>query len=311
MSLDTYIVEGGIGKCLSFTALLPKLVEKSGEPVQIHTPYVDVFANNPLVKTVFDANTVPLGLPEIINSDNIYYSEPYKSNWIKGDDHLIKSYCELHGIEFDVNMRPSMYTDHLKEEVDKWIKEVGIENKEIILVQFTGGQSPIGWNPGNQYVSSNAGRNYHPYFAQGIVNGLLEKYEDHVIIDVTLPNEPGPMGTLKCDRPYPFLIELLKRSKGFIGIDSLLQHMGAVTGTPGVVLWGNTRWTQFGWMHHKNMSFHDKNKYNTYYKMDVDDPRNIMIEGQDVFDTFVNKVYGKTVDESEIQVAHKVSKKKK
>lgn len=305
MSLDTYIVEGGIGKCLMFTSLLPKLVEKAGEPVQIVTPYLDVFAGNPLVKMVYDQNTVPLDHPDILKSDNIYFSEPYKSNWIKGDDHLIKTYCDLHGVEFDVNMRPSMHTDHLKEEVEKWLKETEINDKPMILIQFTGGQSPIGFNPVNQYVSSNAGRNYHPYFAQAIVNGLNEKYPDHVVVDVTMPNEPGFMGSIKCDRPFPFLVELLKKSKGFIGIDSCLQHFAAVTGTPGVVIWGNTRWTQFGWMHHKNMSFHDKNRYNTFYKMDVADPRNLMVDANDVFDVFVNKVYDKKVSDDEVQVAHK------
>ena len=35
-----------------------------------------------------------------------------------------------------------------------------------------------------------------------------------------MPNEPGFMGSIKCDRPFPFLVELLKKSKGFIGIES-------------------------------------------------------------------------------------------
>ena len=33
--LNTYVVEGGVGKCTAFTALLPKLKEKS--EVQIYT----------------------------------------------------------------------------------------------------------------------------------------------------------------------------------------------------------------------------------------------------------------------------------
>jgi len=71
------------------------------------------------------------------------------------------------------------------------------------------------------------------------------------------------------------------------------------------VIWGNTRRTQFGWMHHKNMSFHDKNRYNTFYKMDIADPRNLMVDANDVFDVFVNKVYDKKVSDDEVQVAHK------
>lgn len=304
MSLDTYIVEGGIGKCVSFTALLPKLAEKAGGPVQIVTPYIDVFANNPLVKMVFDEGSIPLDDPRILESDNIYYSEPYKSNFVKGDEHLLKSYSKLHGIEFDVDMRPRMYTDHIKPQVEEWKKQAGIGSR-YIMVQFSGGQTPIGWNQNNQYVSSNAGRNYHPYFAQGIINALKEKFPEYQIIDATLPNEPGYANTIKCDQTYTVLHELLKGSAGFIGIDSCLQHFAASTGTPGVVIWGNTRWTQFGWMHHKNMSFHDKNKFNTWYKMDIADPRNLMVDAQDVLNTYLNHVHGRKVDEKTIQVAHK------
>jgi hypothetical protein len=303
MTLNTYIVEGGIGKCVSFSSLLTKLSEKANDQVQIVTPYIDVFAGNPLVKMCYDEGSIPLDDPRILESDNIIYCEPYKSNFLKGDDHILKSYSELLGISYDLNLRPVLYTDHLKPEVDKWLEERSI--KKYMLVQFTGGQTPIGWNPGNAYTSSNPGRNYPHYFAQGIINAIHQGYPDVTIIDITLPNEPGYANTIKCDLPWPYLHEFLKRSEGFIAIDSMLQHLAASAGIPGVVLWGNTRWTQFGWMHHKNMSFHDKNKFNTYYKMDISDPRNIMIDPQSVIDVFEKHVLGKKADPKTIQPAHK------
>jgi hypothetical protein len=48
--MNTYVVEGGIGKCTAFSALIPKLKQKS--EVQIYTPYIQCFANNPDVKLV-------------------------------------------------------------------------------------------------------------------------------------------------------------------------------------------------------------------------------------------------------------------
>lgn len=304
MSLDTYIVEGGVGKCLCFTSLLPKLVEKAGEPVQIVTPYIDVFANNPLVKLVFDESSIPLDDPRILESDNIYYSEPYKSNFVKGDDHLIYSYAKAHDVKYDISMRPKMYTDQHKDAAKKWLQDKNITGK-YMMVQFTGGQTPINWMPNQQYVSSNPGRNYPPFFAQSIINAIKEAFPDLTIIDATLPNEQSWQGTVKCDQRYPLVHELLKDAEGFICIDTLLQHMGASVGKSGVVIWGNTRWTQFGWMHNKNMSFHDKNKYNTYYKMTPQDPRNIMVDPQAVLDTYINTVHGKTVKESDIKVAYR------
>jgi hypothetical protein len=48
--LNTYVVEGGVGKCTAFSALIPELRKKS--EVQIYTPYIGCFANNPDVKLV-------------------------------------------------------------------------------------------------------------------------------------------------------------------------------------------------------------------------------------------------------------------
>jgi hypothetical protein len=50
--MNTYVVEGGIGKCTAFTALIPELRKKS--EVQIYTPYIGCFANNPDVKLVLE-----------------------------------------------------------------------------------------------------------------------------------------------------------------------------------------------------------------------------------------------------------------
>ena len=72
--LNTYVVEGGMGKCTAFSALVSKLKDKS--EVQIYTPYIGCFASNPDVKLVLE-QTLPLADPRIQASDNIYYSEPY------------------------------------------------------------------------------------------------------------------------------------------------------------------------------------------------------------------------------------------
>jgi hypothetical protein len=50
--MNTYVVEGGVGKCTAFSALIPELKKKS--EVQIYTPYIGCFANNPDVKLVLE-----------------------------------------------------------------------------------------------------------------------------------------------------------------------------------------------------------------------------------------------------------------
>jgi len=276
--MNTYVVEGGIGKCTAFTSLIPKLKQKS--EVQIYTPYIQCFANNPDVKLVLE-QTLPIQDPRIMASDNIYYCEPYKSNFQFGKQHIIESYCEHHGVEFDVNMKPKLYTEHLKENVDKWLDKNNI--KKYILVQFSGGQSPLTYN--GQYNNINPNRNYQPFLAQQVINMLKEEYKDATIIDCTLPNEPSYMNTIKCDLHWSEVHELMKDAMGFVSIDSCLNHFSASTAKHGVVIWGSTRWTQFGYSHNKNLQFHMKDKWIEKKFIDSD-PRNNMVEPKLVIDEY-------------------------
>ena len=278
--LNTYVVEGGVGKCTAFTALLPKLRKKS--EVQIYTPYIDCFAGNPDVKLALES-TLPLQDPRIMASDNIFYCEPYKSNFQFGKQHIIESYCEHHGVDFNRSMTGKLYTDNHKVAVTKWLadNEIG----KYIMIQFSGGQPRAGFDVNNQYQNINPNRNYQPFLAQQVVNMLLEEYKDTTIINCVLPNEPHYQGTIRCDLHWAQIHELLKGATGFVSIDSCLQHFSASTGTPGVVIWGSTRWTQFGYSHNKNLHFHMGNKWDESKFIDSD-PRNNMVEPKIVIDKF-------------------------
>jgi ADP-heptose:LPS heptosyltransferase len=287
--MNTYIVEGGIGKCTAFTSLIPKLKQKS--EVQIYTPYIQCFANNPDVKLVLE-QSLPIQDPRIMASENIYYSEPYKSNFQFGKEHIIESYCNLHDVEFDVNMKPKLYTEHLKENVDKWLKEKEIS--KYILVQFSGGQSIWNYQPNTEYQNINPNRNYQPFLAQQVINMLKEEYKDATIIDCTLPNEPAYMNTIKCDLHWSEVHELMKDALGFVSIDSCLNHFSASTEKHGVVIWGSTRWTQFGYSHNKNLQFHMNDKWIEEKFIDSD-PRNNMVEPKLVIDEYKKLDKNKTV----------------
>ena len=280
--LNTYVVEGGVGKCTAFTALLPKLKKKS--EVQIYTPYIDCFAGNPDVKLAIE-QTIPLQDPRIMASDNIFYCEPYKSNFQFGKQHIIESYCEHHGVEYDKSMRPKLYTEQHKESVDKWLKDNNIG--KYIMIQFSGGQPKWNYGENVQYQNINPNRNYHPFLAQQVVNTLLEEYKDTTIINCVLPNEPHYQGTIRCDLHWAQIHEMLKGATGFVSIDSCLQHFSASTGTAGVVIWGSTRWTQFGYSHNKNVHFHMGNRWNESKYVDSD-PRNNMVESTKIIDCFKN-----------------------
>ena len=278
--LNTYFVEGGVGKCTAFTALIPQLKKKS--EVQIYTPYLGCFGGNPDVKMAFEG-TIPLAHPDIMASDNLYYSEPYKSNFQFGKQHLIESYCELHGVKFKNSMKPKIYTEQYKEKVAEWLKVNKIG--KYILIQLSGGQPQMGFNPNNQYTNINPNRNYPNFLAQQVVNMLREEYPDTSIINCVLPNEPHYQGTIRCDLHWTHLHEMLKDSEGFIAIDSCLQHFSASAEKHGVVIWGSTRWTQFGYSHNKNLQFHMKDDWDETKYLESD-PRNVMVEPKLILDQF-------------------------
>jgi hypothetical protein len=278
--LNTYFVEGGVGKCTAFTALIPQLKKKS--EVQIYTPYIGCFGGNPDVKMAFEG-TIPLAHPDIMASDNLYYGEPYKSNFQFGKQHLIESYCELYGVKFKNSMKPKIYTEQYKEKVAEWLKVNKIG--KYILIQLSGGQAQMGFNPNNQYTNINPNRNYPNFLAQQVVNMLREEYPDTSIINCVLPNEPHYQGTIRCDLHWTHLHEMLKNAEGFIAIDSCLNHFSASAEKHGVVIWGSTRWTQFGYSHNKNLQFHMKDDWDETKYLESD-PRNVMVEPKLILDQF-------------------------
>jgi ADP-heptose:LPS heptosyltransferase len=180
-------------------------------------------------------------------------------------------------------MKPKIYTEQYKEKVAEWLKVNKIG--KYILIQLSGGQAQMGFNPNNQYTNINPNRNYPNFLAQQVVNMLREEYPDTSIINCVLPNEPHYQGTIRCDLHWTHLHEMLKNAEGFIAIDSCLNHFSASAEKHGVVIWGSTRWTQFGYSHNKNLQFHMKDDWDETKYLESD-PRNVMVEPKLILDEF-------------------------
>lgn len=283
MSLDTYIVEGGVGKCVSFTSLLPLLEKKAEAKVNVMTPYTDVFQNNPSVAMVIDSTNTHLSHPEIQKSDNIYFAEPYKNNFALGKQHIIESFCELLGIEYSDQLKPKLYSGHVEKEKDELLKK--LESDKYFIVQFAGGQAPIGYQQGNPYNNLDPGRIYNPFFAQKLINLMKESYPTHKILNMALPNEPQYENAIPVQAPYMVFHELLKESDGFIGCDSLLNHFSISANKKGVVIWGSTRWVNFGYTQNQNVNCFMENEWDDS-KFDGANPLNSMVSPEKVMELF-------------------------
>ena len=123
---------------------------------------------------------------------------------------------------------------------------------------------------------------------------LREEYPDTSIINCVLPNEPHYQGTIRCDLHWTHLHEMLKDAEGFVAIDSCLNHFSASAEKHGVVIWGSTRWTQFGYSHNKNLQFHMKDDWDETKYLESD-PRNVMVDPKLILDNFKKIDKTKTV----------------
>ena len=184
-----------------------------------------------------------------------------------------------------------MFTDHYKDPAKKTAGD-----SDFMVVQCTGGQAPAGFNQQNVYVSNDPTRNYHPHLAQKVIDMIHKEHEDLKIINFSLPNEPTYKETERPDLiPFAQWHEILKmpNCKGFISVDSCLNHFARSAGRKGVVIWGGTRWPQFGYKQNINL-----NKWWSKWddwdneKFEPQDPRNNMVEPEFVFKQF-EKIYGK------------------
>jgi hypothetical protein len=76
---------------------------------------------------------------------------------------------------------------------------------------------------------------------------------------------------------------MLKGAETFVAIDSCLNHFSPSANKKGEVIWGSTRWTQFGYDQNINLQFHMQDKWDET-KFNDSDPRNNMVETRSIID---------------------------
>lgn len=262
-------VEGGLGKNVMLTALMPMLAAKY-EEIYVISPYSDVFKACSYVTEAFEPGPQCATLyQELVLDDDvdILWKEPYSnSRFIKKSCHLFDAWMEEIGIETEGTDIPwdeqEPIIDRIREEfphigtlADQKIAELG----KFILVQFCGGQSPLApqqdqsgkavpYNDRQEYIK----RNY--YQGQNLINALKDKYPDATIVHYALPNEPSYDGAIKLNIPYLTYRLLAEKAFKVVCTDSSLQHIATGVCNDITVIWGETRPEHFGYLNNKNIA---------------------------------------------------------
>lgn len=260
-------VEGGLGKNIMLTSILTEFKEQRGyDEVYVISPYHDVFKACSAVTDAFPPMQGTLYQELVLDPDcDIYWKEPYSNQrFIKKQCHLFEAWAEELGFELyhpgneytplldKINTEFPVVEQAAAKQLSEW-------NHNFCIVQFNGGQSPLGpmQDQNGQPIPYNdrqeaIKRNY--YKGQQIVDALKKKHgQDCTIVHFALPNEPTLQGTVKVQLPYLAYRLLAREAKEIVCIDSSLQHLATGVNEHVTVIWGETRPEHFGYSCNKNV----------------------------------------------------------
>lgn len=238
-------IEGGLGKNVAATALLPTLVKKyKDRKIIIVASYPEVFLNNPHIERVYRVGLTPYFYEDyILGKDTLVFRhEPYfQTGHILKQKHLVQNWAELLGIEYTKQL-PEIHMNMVQKNFQySWQRE-----KPVLLIQTNGGMlqgQPYGyaWT-----------RDLPIELSNWIVDQFREQYH---IIQLTRENTPAIPGVEVVAMPLSNmeLFSLVQSTSKRILIDSSAQHAAAAFNLPSTVIWVGTSPENFGYDLHQNI----------------------------------------------------------
>jgi len=252
-----FVSEGGLGRVIASTAIVEKIKEKYPDKrILVVAGFPDMFLYNTSVHKVFRFDNPLYFYDDFVTPESfLMHVEPYRTHgYLHGDTHIIKSWCELLGLDPE-GAKPKLY--FLKREFEAaeiFINKVTNDRKKkFVLFQWTGGIIPKEKNA-ESYVDSVSRmhkRSLPKAVAQKVVNKLISK--GYVVGVVQSETHPELEGAEKICFPIRNVMALLKFSDHFIGIDSFLQHAARAMDVNGVVCWGGTKPERLGYPENVNL----------------------------------------------------------
>jgi len=253
---NLYCIKGGVGKHLQFTPLLKPLFEKHQQKLLINSAYPEIFKSCPEVAdSQYSFVEVFKGGNYFNKYDNLFFHDPYESNFLKESSHIVKEWANLFEVTVE-DFRPD-YT--INPAVEKTLLPNISKLNNFILLQFTGGQGV----QTDAYDFDNMGRNYK--YGQDLISLLQEAFPSFFFIVFGHDNEKpeyvgetcfNDKGGAPLFKTREHFMILAKYCKYFICIDSALQHIcsnRSFNNSKGIVLWGRTQPERFGYKENINM----------------------------------------------------------
>lgn len=252
MALSKYAIfhiEGGIGKHIASTAVIECYKHQNPDrDIIVSCAWPEVYLHNPYIHRVYKIGNTPYFYEDYIHDKDVilFAQEPYKTtSHITGKTHLIKSWCDMIGIEYNKE-QPKIFSNFREREIASEIIK-NTTTKRVLIFQPFGG-------PGKEHqpVSYSWTRDIHPYIAQQLVDILND---DYFVVHVCYDYHPRLDNCLRIDQflQKKVLFNLLYSSQKRLLIDSSLQHAAAALNLPSTVVWNVTNPEMFGYDLHTNI----------------------------------------------------------
>lgn len=245
---DKYVVwhiEGGLGKNIAATSLISSIKQKyEDRKLIIVASYPEIFLNFPEIDRVYATGSTPYFYQDYIEDKDtlVFRQEGYFQNGhIKKQQHLIQSWCELLGLEYNQQQPVLLPNLVQKRMINAWQRE-----KPVLILQTNGG--PLG----DERIYSWT-RDMPPAIATQIAQHYSRDY--HVIQICRNEREaiPGIESVYQSLSNFELLTALAVSQKRIL-IDSSLQHAAAALRLPSTVLWIGTSPKVFGYDLHTNIT---------------------------------------------------------
>lgn len=276
---NLYVVQNGIGKVSLFTNFIDELCERDGMDISILSPYPELFSQHPRVKS-----NLLLGVSnhEVLNEyfNEIIYVEPYLSNYMKGNEHILVSWRYLLGLKTEnFDDYTEVFTDDSAKKYYENVKQH--LQKPYIIVQLKGGTTVYNDNKRDDNMVM---RNYINEY--DLIKSIHDSFKNHYIMVVKTHNDIYDERVDKLERICTLedesllvIQEMINNSETFVSIDSCIQHLSCNRENPkkGIVLWSNvTKPNQIGHNLHVNIQSESANDIKVSNDLIIDELKKIL-----------------------------------
>lgn len=254
--------EGGIGKNILATTVVSSLKKSDPErKIIVVSAWVDVWFNNPNVYRVYPFGNLAHFYKTYIKDQDvkIYKHEPYfQEDYILKKKHLINTWCDLCGVEYDGSL-PQIFLNPL--EIEEMKLQMNFE-KPIMIIHANGGG-------GNQKLPYSWYRDLPYQNGLDVVNYFKKDFN---IYQIARDNQPLLPSVIKLNPSSTRnLFSAFLFSKKRLLIDSFSQHLAAAFQLPSTVVWVGNKPEILGYEMHDNISCNVAPAFDTLHSSFLED----------------------------------------